>query len=134
MRPRSDRRWRMALGVLVLVMASHVCAAAADNEDEALTEAQLLCEQGHIVQAEALLRRLALDGQVQAMERLAMLHWYGPALYPGGPWKPEVAHSWFERAAEQGSTVGGYMLVVVQRARGNAAVSRMPTQKPGGTQ
>jgi hypothetical protein len=49
------------------------------------------------------------------MERLALMHWYGPVLFPGGPWKREVAVLWFARAAEHGSELGSHMLAVSQR-------------------
>ena len=48
------------------------------------------------------------------MERLALMHWYGPVLFPGGPWKREVAVLWFARAAEHGSEIGAHMWAVSQ--------------------
>ncbi len=113
MLPLFEQRRRFALAALALCAIPKARAGVLD--DDALETVQSLAEEGHIVQAEALLRELAFDGHVQAMERLAMLHWYGPVLYPGGPWQVVVARQWFEQAAAQGSAIGQRMLVVMQR-------------------
>lgn len=62
--------------------------------------------------SEAMLQQLAEAGCVEAMERLALLHWYGPQLHPGHPWKRELALRWFLRAADHGSAVARHMLEV----------------------
>ena len=109
--------WPRALlaSALVLALGLSGLAAPAQSLSEGLEQAQRHTEQGHPGRAEALLLRLAQAGQVPAMERLALMHWYGPVLFPGGPWKREVAVLWFARAAEHGSELGSHMLAVSHR-------------------
>lgn len=115
-----------ALLASALALALSGLASPAYPLSEGLEQAQLHIEQGHPAQAEALLLQLAQAGQVPAMERLALMHWYGPVLFPSGPWKREVAVLWFARAAEHGSAVGTHMLAVSQRvpARPARAIGR----------
>jgi TPR repeat protein len=116
MRRRSD--WRRAIALVA--MAGCWLAAPAqsqgEGEGEALDDAQRHVEQGHPSRAAVVLLRLSQAGQVPAMERLALLHWYGPVLFPGEAWRRETALLWFARAAEQGSALGAHMLTVPQRA------------------
>ena len=81
-------------------------------DDDVLELAVEQHTQGHPWQAEALLRGLAQAGNVVAMERLALMHWYGPVLYPQEAWSRTLATTWFERAAERGSVLGRHMAKV----------------------
>lgn len=120
----------MVLVLTVLALAASLVAPgvarAQDGlpglpEDEGLDatiEHQL---NGHPEQAERVLARLAEAGDVVAMERLALMHWYGSILYGRGPWQREVAAWWFERAAQRGSELGRHMRAVVQRTGVSAA-------------
>lgn len=116
---KQRRRFAFAALAFALALVALPNARAGVPDDDALEAAQSLAEEGHIVQAEGLLRQLAFNGKVQAMERLAMLHWCGPVLYPGGPWQTAVARQWFEQAAAQGSGMGQFMVVVMQRTPGS---------------
>jgi TPR repeat protein len=86
-------------------------------DDDALDTALQHQEHGHPWQAEAVLRRLAESGNVTAMERLALMHWYGRTLYPGEAWSRELAGLWFARAAHRGSEVGRHMVRALQRSQ-----------------
>lgn len=90
--------------------------APAMPEDDALETAIEHQAMGHPEQAARVLASLAASGHVVAMERLALLHWYGAALYGSGPWRREVAAWWFERAEREGSVLGRHMRAIVQRA------------------
>ena len=125
MRTLFNQRRRFAFAALALIAVPSAHAGVPNGD--ALEAAQSLAEEGHIVQAEALLRQLAFNGEVQAMERLAMLHWCGPILYPGGPWQAAVARQWFEQAAAQGSDIGQFMVAVTQRTPGQRVVRAQPT-------
>lgn len=59
--------------------------------------------------ADALVCR-AEQGDVAAMERVGLMHWYGAALYATGAWNPELGRAWLERAAASGSVVARHML------------------------
>lgn len=117
MRPRSELM--RAIAALTLI----ACLGGAHAQDtvtegaalEAAIEEQVL---GRPWQAQSLLRPLAEAGQVAAMERLALLHWYGPRLYPGEAWSRTLATQWFERAAERGSELSRHMLKVAQATAG----------------
>ncbi len=124
---KQHRRFAFATLALALALVAVPNARADVPDDDALKAAQSLAEEGHILQAEVLLRQLAFNGEVQAMERLAMLHWSGPVLYPGGPWQAAVARQWFERAAAQGSDMGQFMVVVMQRTRRPTVVRALLT-------
>lgn len=113
------RRWSAALLTLGMALAWTTFAAAARAQgtdtlpdDEALDRAAEAQQVGHAWQAEALLRRLAEAGNVTAMERLALLHWYGPRLHPAEPWSTDTARLWFVRAAARGSHLARHMLRV----------------------
>lgn len=114
MRRLSD--WRHAIALVAMAGCWLAAPAHAQGEGEALDDAQRHLEQGHPSRAAVVLLRLSHAGQVPAMERLALMHWYGPVLYPGEAWRREVALLWFARAAEQGSALGAHMLTVPQRA------------------
>lgn len=119
MRPRSEQRRVVAAWATALVTACLAVgpAVAADGpSDERLLD-QAVDEQadGRPQEAEATLRRLAERGNVTAMERLALLHWYGHWLYPGRTWSRAEAVTWFQRAAAQGSELGRHMAQAEQR-------------------
>ena len=70
-------------------------AAPADLLGRALA---LLCD-GQAEGAESLMRSLAEAGDVDAMERLAAWHLWGPRLLGSGPWRRRLGRAWLERAA-----------------------------------
>lgn len=117
MRPRSD--WLHTLAALTLA-GLMACVQAQDSkaQDAALEAAIELQAQGRAWQAQAQLLQMAEAGHLVAMERLALLHWYGPLFYPDQAWSRELASTWFERAAARGSDVGRHM---VQVARATAS-------------
>jgi TPR repeat protein len=114
MRRLSD--WRRAVALGALAWCCLAVAARAQSDGEGLDEAQRHVEQGHPARAAVVLLRLSEAGQVPAMERLALMHWYGPVLYPGEAWEREIALLWFARATEHGSALGAHMMRVSQRA------------------
>lgn len=96
----------------------------AEAADEAALQAAVQQQlDGHAWAAQAQLRRLAEAGQVPAMERLALLHWYGAWLYPGEPWSRELAVQWFARAAVLGSELGRHMTAVARQAQARDAAA-----------
>jgi TPR repeat protein len=97
----------LALVALTLGLAARAQSVVCD--DPAMDEAIEHQQHGHPIQAEAVLRRLAEAGDVVAMERLALMHWYGEMLFGAGPWQRELARHWFARAAVQGSELGLHM-------------------------
>lgn len=123
------RRARRCLATLLLAGLSVASARAQPtllSADEAALDAALEHQaRGHPAQAEAVLRQLAERGHATAMERLALLHWYGHTLYPGTQWSRDTARLWFARAAERGSELGRHMSSVIARPR-TAAQRRMP--------
>jgi TPR repeat protein len=100
-------------------------APPAASDDTLLDDAMEHQARGHPAQADALLRQGAERGHVAAMERLALLHWYGDTLHPGTRWSRETARLWFARAAERGSELGRHMSDVIARPRA-AAQRRVP--------
>lgn len=108
----------LAAMLALLPATGHTQAQLPD--DDAMDTAAELQLQGHPWRAEALLRRLAEAGHVLAMERLALLHWYGQRLYPGQPWDQDLARLWFARAAAQGSELGRHMLRLNKRQAASA--------------
>ena len=85
--------------------------------DDDLDDAQQLQQDGKAWQAEAILRQWAQAGHVVAMERLALMHWYGRVLYPGQAWSRELAVYWFAQAAARGSDLGRHMSQVARQSR-----------------
>ena len=84
MRRPSEPRTRMALALRVsplLLVALWLPAApvaqTVSSTHDSLEAAIEHHEQGHPRQAAQMLERLAAQGQVAAMERLALMHWYG---------------------------------------------------------
>lgn len=124
---------RSAAAVAVAAMSVALAAAPAWGQpappataDDALLDDALEQQaRGHPAQADALLRQLAERGHVAAMERLALLHWYGDTLHPGTRWSRETARLWFARAAERGSELGRYMSGLIARPA-VAAQRRVP--------
>ena len=116
---RRTSEWLRGLATLacalVLCSAQAQADAPALPDDDALDQAIQHQEHGHPWQAEIVLRRLAEAGNVVAMERLALMHWYGKLLYPGEGWNRDIATMWFARAAARGSDVGKHMAKVAQR-------------------
>ena len=117
MRRPTEPRTRIALALLAPVPllvalwlpvapAAQTVSTAHDSLEAALEHH----EQGHPQQAAQMLERLAVQGQVAAMERLALMHWYGGRLYGPGPWQRTEALRWFEVAAAQGSPMARHML------------------------
>lgn len=121
-RHASMRRQLGAWGVVALLAASPAYASSLPEDllDDALADAIEQQADGQVWRAEATLRRLAGAGNLLAMERLALLHWYGLLLYPDEPWSREEALLWFRRAAALGSELGRHMVAVAERklARG----------------
>ena len=117
MRRPSEPRTRIALALLApvpLLVALWLPAAPAaqtvSTTHDSLEAALERHEEGHPQQAAQMLERLAAQGQVAAMERLALMHWYGDRLYGTGPWQRTEAVRWFEVAAAQGSPMARHML------------------------
>lgn len=122
LRIESPCRLQRLFAAALVATANIACAAEPLTMAPGIPEDQLLDqaiehhEHGHPVQAAVVSERLALAGNVVAMERLALMHWYGKALYSDGPWNREHALYWFIRASELGSDVGRHMAQVAQRA------------------
>lgn len=121
MHRRSDRApapraaGRMAALALALAGASSpLQAQTCDDAQPALATAVEQQAQGRAWESSLTLLALAEAGCVDAMVRLALLHWYGPQLHPGASWSRELALHWFERAALRGSLVARHM---VERTR-----------------
>ena len=124
---RSELLRMLASLACFAVLQQHPVPARADPtlpDDELLEQAIEHQFQGHAWQAEAVLRRLAEAGQVVAMERLALMHWYGTTLYPGEAWSRDLAAYWFAQAAERGSLLGQHMSRIAQRANARAQAGR----------
>jgi len=85
-------------------------ASADVGRAAALDDATELDHSGQPGEAAALLRRLAEEGSVAAMERLALMHLYGPTLYPEVRWQAPLARHWLEQAAAGGSALAAHML------------------------
>ena len=103
--------------MLALLLACAAMPARADACAEPPGALALAAEQqgdGRPWTSAATLRHLAEAGCVDAMERLALLHWYGPQLYPGYAWSREEALRWFVRAAERDSAVARFMVQVAR--------------------
>ncbi len=137
MRPRSEARrsaWRTIVLTAAVALSATLQAsparAQAQLPDDELASAADQQREGRPWRAEALLRRLAEGGNVLAMERLALMHWYGPRLYPGEPWDADLARLWFARAAAQGSEVGRYMVSVDRRKTPAAHAERANASAP----
>ena len=131
MRRRSEHAARSVLTALqmsaLLVALALPCGAAAQSTNDradSLAAALEHHEQGHPQQAAQMLERLAAQGQVAAMERLALMHWYGGRLYGPGPWQRTEALRWFEVAAAQGSPMARHMLRRASAATQSAAAAR----------
>lgn len=108
------------LGGLSLASARAAAAVAEDlppMPDDDFNEAQQLQQDGKAWHAQAILRQWAQAGYVVAMERLALMHWYGRILYPGQAWSRELAVHWFGQAAERGSELGRHMSLVARQQR-----------------
>lgn len=113
MRPRSERAAALVLALSALVAAPAHADACAEPPGALVLAAEQQAE-GRPWTSAATLRLLSESGCVDAMERLALLHWYGPQLYPGHPWSREEALRWFVRAAERGSAVAQFMTQVAR--------------------
>ena len=121
-RTPEPKRWMRRCAAAVALAATSVALAAAPAwgqpataDDTLLADALEHQVRGHPAQADAVLRQLAERGHVVAMERLALLHWYGDTLHAGTRWSRETARLWFARAAERGSELGRYMSAVIAR-------------------
>lgn len=125
---------RLAAVVWTVLMTAQP-AARADDRCAPLAEdlrlAQELAAQGKAWQSAPGLRAAAQSGCVLAMERLALLHWFGPALHPGNPWSREEALRWFVRADAAGSEVGRHMLAVARRTAPARPPRRAASQPRG---
>jgi len=131
MRRPSEPLTRIALALLApvpLLVALWLPAAPAaqtvSTVHDSLEAAFEHHEQGHPQQAAQMLERLAAQGQVAAMERLALMHWYGGRLYSPGPWQRTEALRWFDAAAAQGSPMARHMLRRASAATQSAAAAR----------
>lgn len=93
---------------------------AGTGADDALDAAAEAAAAGHANAAAQTLNVLAEAGNVAAMERLALLHRYGPALYPTERWQATVATHWLEQAAARDSGLARYLLA---RGAGKQRVS-----------
>lgn len=96
------------LGALMAATAAAQTAAALPDDD-AINEPTTQNQNGQKWAAEAQLRKAAEAGDVVAMERLALMHWYGEVLRPDQAWSRETARQWLARAAAQGSLLAQAM-------------------------
>lgn len=85
-------------------------AFAGTGADDALDAAAEAAAAGHASAAVQTLNGLAEAGNVAAMERLALMHRYGPALYPAERWQLAVAAHWLEQAAARDSELARFLL------------------------
>ncbi len=125
--PRTRRPRALWVSPLLLVALWLPAAAGAQSVSlpaDSLEAAIEHHEQGHPQQAAQMLERLAAQGQVAAMERLALMHWYGGRLYGPGPWQRTEAMRWFDAAAAQGSPMARHMLRRASAATQSAAATR----------
>jgi len=108
----------MTLLMAVVCMSTGAMAQTTPIElpdDDRLESAQACDAPNQTRCAEAVLRQLAEAGHVVAMERLALMHWYGRQAHPGEKWSRAFARQWFARAANKGSDLGRHMLRMARR-------------------
>ena len=101
------------LAAAALVLAAMTGAASAQSaalpDDDALNPPTTQNQNGQNWAAEAQLRKAAEAGDVVAMERLALMHWYGEVMRPDQAWSRETARQWLDRAAARGSVLAMQM-------------------------
>ena len=101
----------LAAALLLATLAGTASAqtAAALPDDDVLTAPTTQNQNGQNWAAEAQLRKAAEAGDVVAMERLALMHWYGEVMRPDQAWSRETARQWLDRAAARGSLLAMQM-------------------------
>lgn len=113
---------RVARALAALILAGAWLGASAQampsaGDDPGLDDALEHVEHGHPLKAAVVLERLAAGGSVGAMERLALMHWYGKTLFGPGPWNRPSAVQWFDKAAAAGSPMARHMAAVARGQR-----------------
>jgi hypothetical protein len=98
----------IALGACLGALCHPAFAGA--GADDALHAAAEDAAAGQVSAAVQTLNGLAEAGNVAAMERLALMHLYGPALYPTERWQHTVAMHWLEQAAGRDSDLARFLL------------------------
>jgi TPR repeat protein len=107
---QTTARHLASAAVLALLALGPAVPALAAEDAEILEAASDQAREGHAIQAARALQPLAARGHVQAMERLALMHWYGPALFGAGEWRRDEAMQWLRAAAARESELARYML------------------------
>ena len=107
----------VALALAGACLGAFAQAMPSAGDDAGLEDALEHVEHGHPLKAVVVLERLAASGSVGAMERLALMHWYGKALFGPGPWNRQSAVQWFDKAAAAGSPMARHMAAVARGQR-----------------